>query len=151
NRHLEARADVLTFTSPPLERDLTVIGSVDAELFVASSAAHADFFARLCDVEPNGRSSNVTDGIVRLSSEAWPTCVRVALAHTAYCFRRGHRLRLQVSSGAFPRFNRNLGTGEPLGSGTAFVRGQQSVFHGPRQRSRLRLAVVSTDGADRLL
>ncbi len=151
NRRLEQRSDVLTYTTEPLAQDLTVIGAVDAELFVESSVAHADFFARLCDVAPSGRSLNVCDGIERLANVAWPTCVRVRLSQTAYCFRRGHRLRLQVSSGAFPRFSRNLGTGEPLGEGAAFVRARQTVLHGPQQPSRLHLAVVSTAGTDRLL
>ena len=151
NRQLEGRPDVLTYTSAPLDRDLTVIGAVDAELFVQSSLACADFFVRLCDVEPDGRSLNVCDGITRLVDATWPACVRVELSETAYCFRRGHRLRLQIASGAFPRFSRNLGTSEPLGEGRSMVGARQTVLHGPAQPSRLRLSTVGTLGADDLL
>jgi uncharacterized protein len=151
NRKLEARSDVLTYTSAPLDADLTVVGGVDAELFVHSSVPHADFFARLCDVEPSGRSLNVCDGVVRIANGSWPACVRIELSSTAYLFRMGHRLRLQVSSGAFPRFNRNLGRGEPLGEGVSGVRARQQVLHGPAHRSRLRVAVFGTRGTDDLL
>jgi putative CocE/NonD family hydrolase len=64
NRKLEARSDVLLFTSPPLEEDMEVIGPVSAELFVRSSLEHTDFFVRLCDVHPNGKSMNVCDGLL---------------------------------------------------------------------------------------
>ena len=117
NRRLESRPDVLVYTSAQLERDLELIGPVAAELHVRSSLAHTDFFTRLCDVAPNGRSTNVCDGLVRLAPGRLPqrtdgtTCVRIELSPTACCFRRGNRLRLQVSSGAHPRFSRNPGSG----------------------------------------
>ncbi len=145
NRQLEARRDVLTYTSAPLEDDLVVIGPVAAELYVRSSLQHTDFFARLCDVEPRGRSVNVCDGLVRL----WPmrfaqgadasTCIRIDLWPTAYSFRKGHRLRLQVSSGAHPRYSRNLGNGEPLATATTFNIAHQNVFHDPTHPSAVYL------------
>jgi putative CocE/NonD family hydrolase len=149
NRALEARSDVLTFTSPPLERDLEVIGPISAELFVRSSLEHTDFFVRLCDVEPSGKSMNVCDGLQRLA----PGCpvpqsdgclkVNVELWPTAYRFQRGHRLRIQVSSGAFPRWNRNLGTGEPLATATTMREASQQVYHDPEHPSHVRLPVVA--------
>jgi putative CocE/NonD family hydrolase len=141
NRILEARPDVLVYTSAVLSRDLELIGPVQAELFVKSSLEYTDFFVRLCDVHPSGKSFNICDGILRLrpgspapekdgtiklNIEMWPT---------AYHFTRGHRLRLQVSSGAHPRFARNPGTGEPLGAGTSFRTADQTVYHDPAHPS----------------
>jgi putative CocE/NonD family hydrolase len=140
---------VLVYTSAPLDRAIDAIGPVRAELFVASSLEHTDFFARLCDVDPAGRSTNVCDGIVRLRPgrpAAGPDGVRAIAIDcwaTAHRFRRGHRIRLQVSSGAHPRFARNTGSGEPLGTAARLVAADQSVHHGPVHPSALVLSVVS--------
>jgi hypothetical protein len=151
NRELEARADVLTFTSPALTAPLEVMGQVCAELIVQSSLEYTDFFARMCDVDPDGRSTGVCDGIVRLSpgpGESAPeadgtTRVRIELWPTAYAFKAGHRVRLQVSSGAHPRYARNPGSGEPLLSATTLVSAQQEVFHDAEHPSALVLPVTS--------
>jgi putative CocE/NonD family hydrolase len=147
NRKLEARPDVLTFTSAPLQQNIIIIGPVAAELFIKSSLEHTDFFVRLCDVFPDGKSMNVCDGIQRLFPER-PTCepdgsrrVVVNLWPTAYCFQRGHRIRVQVSGGAFPRFARNLGTGEPLATGTTLCAAEQSVYHDPAHPSAIMLPI----------
>src|SRR5262249_11505029 len=143
NRALEARPDVLTYTSGPLDRDLEIMGPVEASLFVRSSLASTDFFVRLTDVEPAGKSLNVCDGLVRLApGDPTPQAdgvlqVQIALWPTAYRFRRGHRLRLQVSSGAFPRWNRNLGTGEPLATATTMKIAEQRVYHHPAHPSHV--------------
>ncbi len=149
NRRLEARADVLTYTSAPLAEDVEVIGPVTAELYVQSSVEHTDFFARLCDVTPRGRSINICDGLIRL----WPgrveratddtMCVRVELWPTACRFRKGHRLRLQVSSGAHPRYSRNPGSGEPLATATTFIAADQQVWHDAQHPSAIVLPIVS--------
>ena len=136
NRALEQRADVLTYTSEPLAAALEITGPVAAELYVGSSLPHADFFARLCDVDPRGRSVNVTDGIVRLTAATpEPQLARVELWPTAHRFPAGHRIRFQVSSGAHPRYARNLGSGEPLATGTTLVAARQAVFHDPARPS----------------
>jgi uncharacterized protein len=148
NRWLEARPDVLTYTSAPLAGDLTVMGEVTAELSVASSREHTDFFARLCDVDPAGASLNICDALVRLAPGRPPRqpdgTVRASftLWPTAHVFRRGHRLRLQVSSGAHPRYARNTGTGEPLATATTLVRADQQVFHDPGHPSAVILPAV---------
>jgi uncharacterized protein len=149
NRKLEARPDVLTYTSAPLEDDLEVIGPVAVELYVQSSAGHTDFFARLCDVSPRGRSTNICDGLLRL----WPgrfepaadgtTCARISLWPTACCFRKGHRLRVQVSSGAHPRFSRNLGSGEPLATATTFRVAEQRIWHDAAHPSAIVLPITN--------
>jgi putative CocE/NonD family hydrolase len=147
NRSLEARPDVLTYTSAPLAGDLEVAGEVVADLFVSSDREHTDFFARLCDVSPGGTSLNVCDALLRLAPgqpERQPDGtihVRIPLWPAAHRFSRGHRLRLQVSSGAHPRYARNPGTGEPLGTAVRLVRARQQVFHDPGHPSALILPV----------
>ncbi|WP_211897807.1 CocE/NonD family hydrolase [Saccharopolyspora erythraea] len=139
NRRLEARCDVLVFTSDPLESDLDVVGPVTAEIHLWSSNEDTDVFTRVCDVAPGGRSTNVSDGIVRLarSDEPGVRTARIELWPTAHRFRRGHRVRLQVSSGAHPRYARNLGTGDQLG--TAMKPADQEIFHDPEHPSALLL------------
>ena len=148
NRKLEARCDVLVFTSLPLSRDIEVIGPVSAELFVHSSLEYTDFFVRLCDVHQNGKSMNVCDGLLRLfpgrpvaNSDGSRTVV-IDMWPTAYRFRAGHRIRVQVSSGAFPRFARNLGTGEPLATATTMKVAEQSIFHDPDHPSAVILPLA---------
>jgi putative CocE/NonD family hydrolase len=147
NRSLEARPDVLTFTSAPLAGDLEVAGQVVADLFVSSDREHTDFFARLCDVSPAGTSVNICDALLRLAPgrpERQPDGTiraRIPLWPAAHRFRRGHRLRLQVSSGAHPRYARNPGTGEPLGTAVRLVPARQLVFHDPGHPSALILPV----------
>ena len=113
NRPVEERSDVLVFSSEPLDQPVEIIGEVAAEVSVTRDNPYADLFVRLCDVSPRGRSVNVCDGIVRLTGRdplAGP--VEVSMIGAAHRFGRGHRLRLQVSGGAYPRFARNPGNGE---------------------------------------
>lgn len=147
NRALEARSDVLVYTSAVLEQDLEIIGPVTADLYVHSSLEHTDFFARLCVVEASGKSINLCDGILRLtpgsvtpepdgslhiSIQIWPTACRLL---------KGQRVRVQVSSGAHPRFVRNLGTGEPLATATKLCVADQAVYHDPEHPSAILLPV----------
>jgi putative CocE/NonD family hydrolase len=123
------------------------MGEVTAELFVASSLEHTDFFARLCEVDPTGKSVNICDALLRVApgrAERQPGApLRFTLWPAAHVFRRGNRLRLQVSSGAHPRYARNTGTGEPLGTATRLVRADQQVFHDPGHPSAITLPVVT--------
>ncbi|MDE3089715.1 MAG: CocE/NonD family hydrolase [Chloroflexota bacterium] len=154
NRALEARADVLTYTTPPLENDVDVIGWVRLELFARSSLAHTDFFARLCDVQPDGRSLNVCDGLFRVepgNAELQPdgsTRVVIDMWATAQRFLRGHRIRLQVSSGAHPRWNRNLGTGEPIATATRMRAADQTIYHDAAHPSALVLPIAGAAAFD---
>jgi uncharacterized protein len=151
NRSLEARSDVLVYTSAVLEQDLEVIGPVTAELYVHSSLEHTDFFARLCVVETSGKSINLCDGILRLTPGSIPPepdgSLRISIEvwPTAYHFRKGQRLRVQVSSGAHPRFVRNAGSGEPLATGTKFCVADQSVYHDPDHPSAIVLPVLNAE------
>ena len=148
NRSLEARSDVLIYTSAPLEGDLEVIGPVQADLYVKSSLEYTDFFARLCDVDLQGKSINVCDalqrvqpgqpaaepdGTLRVTFDLWPT---------AHRFKAGHCLRLQISSGAHPRFARNTGSGEPLGTATKLLNADQAIYHDPEHPSGIVLSVL---------
>jgi putative CocE/NonD family hydrolase len=141
NTKLETRADVLTYTTPVLDHDVEVIGEVSAEVWFRSSLAHADVFVRLCDVDGKGRSTNICDGLISLTNATETTCATVRLWPTAYRFKRGHRIRVQVSSGAFPRYNRNPGTGEPRATATTLRAADQQVFHDPEHPSAVILPI----------
>ncbi|HBZ71349.1 MAG TPA: X-Pro dipeptidyl-peptidase [Deltaproteobacteria bacterium] len=146
--NVEKRSDVHTYTSDPLLHDLDVIGDVEAQIFVSSSLEYFDVFVRLCDVDETGRSTNVCDGIERVDPRRWRRAedgsfeIRVGLWPTAQRFRAGHRIRVQVSSGAHPRFIRNLGTGDPLATATAMRIADQAVHHEPGRPSAVFLPTV---------
>ncbi len=141
NAALEARADVLTYTTPVLGDDVEVIGDVHAEIWFRSSLPFADVFVRLCDVAPDGRSVNVCDGLTSLREADELAAVTVRLWPTAHRFRRGHRIRVQVSSGAFPRYARNPGTGEPHATAVTLRAADQEVHHDPAHASAIVLPV----------
>ena len=141
NTALEARPDVLTYTTAPLDQDVEVIGEISAEIWFRSSLPYADVFVRLCDVGPRGRSVNVCDGLVSLSGADQTTCATVTLWPTAHRFTRGHRIRVQVSSGAFPRYARNPGTGEPHAAATSLRAAEQTVHHDTAHPSAIVLPV----------
>lgn len=144
---LEARPDVLTYTSEPLVNDFTIIGPPQVTLFARASLPTADFFVKLCDVDDAGVSTNVTDGILRVSADAaavhdniWR--LEFQLHATAHRFPRGHRLRVQVSSGAHPRYARNTGTDEPLREARTLLAADIEIFHDAAHPSALALPVV---------
>ncbi len=147
NNAVEARADVLVYTSATLEQDVEVIGPVSAELYFTSSLKYTDVFVRLCDVDPDGRSINISDGLVRLTPErlaigtdgVWR--VQVELWATAHCFKRGHRIRVQVAGGSHPRYARNPGSGEPLATATTLLAAEHAVYHDPAHQSAIMLPV----------
>ncbi len=147
NRELEQRPDVLTYTSAPMDAPLVITGPVTVELFAGSSRRHTDFFARLCDVHPDGTSVNITDGIRRVGDGCdQPGLVTIELWSTAHQFRPGHRIRLQVSSGAHPRYARNPGGDEPLATAVTLHTARQAVYHDPARPSAVLLPVVAEAG-----
>jgi putative CocE/NonD family hydrolase len=128
NNDLEARPDVLTFTTPALAADLEFEGFPVAEVSVSVDNPHADLFVRICDVDKKGRSHNISDTLVRLDPTVAAGEVQRVTARLSPCAHRvlaGHRLRLQLSGGAHPQYARNLGTGEDLPTGT----GQKPAVH----------------------
>lgn len=147
-RALEARSDVLTFTSPPLTADLDVIGPVRLVLYVKSDHHFFDVVGRLCDVYPDGRSINICDGIIRVRpgiGECQPDGSRrieIDLSATAQRFRRGHRLRLQVTGGGSPRWGPHPGDHSPYGQRNGGSPLEQSIYHDAAHPSVLILPVV---------
>jgi len=154
NKAIEARPDVLTYTSEPLAADLDLVGPVSARIFVRTGRRHADLFVRVCDVDDKGVSRNIVDGIRRLSPQTVPAAdvtvgddgvlaVEVELYPTGYRVLAGHRIRVQVSGGAFPRFARNFGTGEPFATARRAVRGRFEIYHDAAHPSSVLLPVLA--------
>ncbi|WP_413801162.1 CocE/NonD family hydrolase [Streptomyces iranensis] len=140
---VEARPDVLVYTSEPLAEDLEVTGRVRAFVHAATDAPSTDWVVRLCDVDLEGLSLNVVDGIVRVDTTPGEFAEHlVDLWSTSYVFRAGHRLRVHVTSSCFPRWDRNLNTGEPVDSGTDFRPARQEIAHDALRPSRIVLPVV---------
>jgi uncharacterized protein len=148
NRKLEGRPDVLTYTSAPLLYPMEIIGPVKVQLFVTSSRDYTDFFGRLCDVYPDGRSINICDGLFRVEpgkGETMPDgtlCIEIDLWSTAYRFKAGHCLRLIVSSGAHPRWSRHTGSSSPI-TDTVLYSADQTIYHDRQHPSVLMLPVVN--------
>ena len=147
-REVERRDDVLVYTTPPLEEDLVVIGPVRVELWATSSAPDTDFTAKLVDVHVDGYVQNVSEGIIRAryrnSNEelSWitPGAVydyTIDLGYTATVFRRGHRIRLEVSSSNFPHFDRNPNTAHAFGRDGQLQKATQRVLHDLAHPSQL--------------
>jgi putative CocE/NonD family hydrolase len=149
NRKLEARHDVLIYDTEAFTNDVEIIGGCKVTLFFSSSVSYSDFFVRVCDVYPNSASYNVCDGILRVAPENTHYQaeevykITIELAPTAYRFLKGHKIRLQVSSGSFPRFNRNLGTNDSIGKDTTFVKAKQQIFHDQLLSSCINLPVMN--------
>ncbi|MYM63363.1 CocE/NonD family hydrolase [Pseudomaricurvus sp. HS19] len=146
---LEARDDSVSFTGSILGHDLDIIGPVSVELTVHSDREHTDFFVCLCDVDRRGRPIQVSDGYLRLRPGS-PVAdadgkrhIRIDCWPTAWRFKAGHRLRLIVTSGAHPRYARNPGSGEPLGSATRLLPAHQQLLLSATQPCRLLLSEVT--------
>ena len=135
NRALEARDDVLTFTTEPLQRTVEAIGPVRVALWARADSDHFDLFARVCDVDQEGASWNVCDALARVApgrfergaDGSW--AVAFDLWPIAHRFAAGHRIRVQVSSGAHPRYARNPGTGQDLGTATELRSVEIELLH----------------------
>jgi putative CocE/NonD family hydrolase len=145
-KHIESRDDVLIFTSEPLDTDLDVTGPVELTVWVASDAPTADWTARLCEVDSTGRSTGLVDGIYRqrvCSKSAVEIVVR--LGHISHLFAKGNRIRLQIASSNFPRFDRNPQSpvSSVLARPSEFRPAHQTVVGGPRFLSRLALPVLN--------
>ena len=152
-RPVEFRNDVLVFTSGPLEEDLEVTGPVTVRLYASSDARDTDFTAKLVDVHPDGYAVNLCDGIIRgryrestsrqelldpgtiyqFTIDLWPT---------SNVFLKGHRVRVDISSSNFPRFDRNPNTGNRFGKDAEMRIANQTVYHGAEHQSHIVLPVI---------
>ena len=151
---IESRDDLLVFTSEPLTEPIEVTGRVRARLWIESDAPDTDFFVRLCDVYPDGRSFNLCEGVLRarfrhgldreqlltpgdvqpLDIDCWSTSV---------IFNRGHRLRVHVSSSSAPGFDPNPNTGEPLRASDRARPARNTIHLGPDRPSHVLLPLVA--------
>lgn len=151
NTALERRADVLTFSTAPLTEPVEVAGVPVVRLYLSSDNGHCDIFARLCDVDQRGVSRNLTDQIVRLTPDRLTPGkaaeVSLRLTDVSHVFAAGHRIRLQISGGAHPRFARNLGTGEDPATSTRLEPTTLHVLHNSDHPSGLSLPVLPSPTA----
>jgi putative CocE/NonD family hydrolase len=154
-RPVEARDDVLIYTTPAFAQDTEVTGPVSLELFAQSSAVDTDFLAKLVDVAPDGFAQNLTEGIVRAryrNSQEKPELMNpgqiykfvIDLWSTSNVFVKGHALRLEISSSNFPRFDRNLNTGEVQASAKKYVSATNTIYHDAEHPSTLTLPIVKS-------
>jgi putative CocE/NonD family hydrolase len=149
----ERRADVLVFSTAPLEKDTEVTGFITVELYAASSAKDTDFTALLVDVDRSGYARFLTDGIVRAryrntTNQPEPIVpgkiykYTIDLWATSNVFKAGHTIRIYLSSSNFPRFNRNLNTGEPIFGSTKMVQAKQTIYHDAQHPSAIMLPII---------
>lgn len=154
-RSIESRPDVLVFSSEPLAEPLEITGRVRAKLWVASDAPDTDFFVRLCDVYPDGRSFNICEGRLRarfresfsrekLLRPGEVAVVDVDLWSTSIIFNKGHRLRVHVTSSSSPGFDPNPNTGEPFRRHTATRPARNTIYCDGERPSHLLLPVVAS-------
>ena len=154
-RPVENRADVLVYTTDVLASDLEVTGPITVHLWATSSAPDTDFVARLVDVYPDGYAQNLTDGIIRAryrnfaQGEA-PSLIEPGVAYeyeidlwaTSNLFKAGHRIRLDITSSSFPRWDRNPNTGHALGADAELVSARQTILHDREHPSYVVLPLV---------
>lgn len=151
---VEARPDVLVFTSGPLNADLEVTGRVWARTWIAADTVDTDVVVKICDVYPDGRSYNVVDGIQRARfrdglydpkplTPGEPTPVGVDLMSTSHVFLAGHRIRVQIAASDFPRYDRNPGSGESSTVAKRVLPQRNQLFHDPERPSYVELPVVA--------
>jgi len=150
---IEKRSDVLVFTGEPFEKDTDVIGNFRAVIYASTTAKDTDFTVKICDVYPDGRSVNLCDGLLRgrfLNGNEAEVLLEPDRIYpfeidcwaTAWTFLRGHRLRVQVSSSNFPRFDRNLNTGKHMTFDSEVKTARQTVYHDAAHPSHVILPVI---------
>lgn len=150
---VQTREDVLVYVTDPLSADLEVTGPVRVELYASSSASDTDFMAMLIDIWPDGYRQRLCDGMVRArfrEGMADPTLIEAGQIYrysidcwnTAQVFKTGHRICVQIASSAFPKYDRNLNTGAPLGMTSEMIVAEQRIYHDEGHPSAIILPVI---------
>jgi putative CocE/NonD family hydrolase len=153
-RDIESRPDVLVYSTAALKEDVEVTGEVHVVLYASTSVRDTDFTAKLVDVFPDGEARNLCDGIIRLryrnglqkpqfAKPGEVYALRIPVGVTSNLFKAGHRIRIEISSSNFPRFDRNPNTGRPIADERNLQIARQIVYHGIRHPSRVVLPVIS--------
>jgi len=151
---IEARNDVLVYSTPPLKEDIEITGPVNAIIYASSSARNTDFTAKLIDVYPDGKAMRICEGIIRADHRnpgEKPSLIepgiiypfRIDLWATSNLFKKGHQIRVEISSSNFPRFDRNLNTGNYFATDTTVLKATQQIYHSSEYPSHLILPVIS--------
>ena len=152
-QEVESRADVLVYTSEPLKADVEVTGPVEVKLLAASSAVDTDFTGKLVDVWPDGKAYNVAEGIIRACYRESGVVMKpitpgkvyaysISLGATSNVFKVGHRIRVEISSSNFPKWDRNLNTGHALGQDAEIQLAMQTVYHHNQFPSHIVLPII---------
>jgi len=152
-RKVEARKDVLVYSTGILKESIEATGPVKVILYASSSAMNTDFTAKLVDVCPDGRAIRLCEGIIRASfrnPEAPPSAIQpnkvykynISLWSTSNLFKEGHQIRVEISSSNFPRFDRNLNTGIFPAIDTTFEKATQTIYHSREYPSCIVLPVI---------
>ncbi len=152
-RPIESRTDVLVYTSAPLEEDVEVTGPVIVKLYASTDGRDTDFTAKLIDVHPDGYAVNLCDGILRAryhESREYQKLLEpgkvyeftIDLWVTSNLFRKGHRIRVDISSSNYPRFDRNLNTGNDAGEDSEIRVAHQTVLHDREHPSHILLPII---------
>lgn len=155
--HVERRADVLCYTTPEFNDDVEITGPLQLHLFAATSARDTDFTAKLAHVYPDGRAYNLAEGIIRASGRKFGDTREfvtpgevyeyvITLGNTSQLFRKGHRIRVQISSSNFPQFDRNMNTGNPIGQDARGIPAMQTIYHQTGFASYIDLPVIPRSG-----
>jgi len=150
---VENRDDVLVYTTPVFTKDTEVTGNITLEIYASTSAVDTDFTGKVVDVGPDGYARNITEGILRgryrdchekaeLMNPGQVYKLALNLWSTSNVFLAGHKLRLEVSSSNFPRFDRNLNTGEDQAHSVRIVKATNTIYHDAKHPSALIVPVV---------
>ncbi|MFC1535427.1 CocE/NonD family hydrolase, partial [Thermodesulfobacteriota bacterium] len=151
--YIERRDDILCYTTSILKEDIEVTGPLELHLFASTSVRDTDFTAKLCDVHPDGRSYNVAGGIIRAryrKSYFEPELLTpgevneyvINMGNSSQLFRKGHRIRINLTSSNFPEFDRNMNTGNPVGEDARGIPAMQSIYHESKYPSYITLPVI---------
>jgi len=150
---LEEREDILVYSTQPLKKDIEVTGPVEINLYAASSAVNTDFTGKLLDVYPDGKAIYICDGIIRASFRNGSTNTsniesgrvyeyHIDLWATSNVFKKGHQIRVEISSSNFPRFDRNLNTGHDFATENEWMKATQTIYHTNKYPSCIVLPVI---------